>query len=93
MTEPKKLLNCTDKAVTESLEGLVASNPDLQLLDGLPDVSNLFVNGLLLQRMFSPFPMSCLQIKVVLQAGAKSAYQVTVIAGKALSNSRQAFTI
>lgn len=37
--------------------------------------------------------MICLQIKVVLQSGAKSANQVTVIAGKTLSHFRQAFTV
>ena len=94
MTEPKKLLNSTDKAVTESLEGLVASCPNLQLLDGLPDVSNLFDKACICKRTyFSPAATSCLQIKVVLRSGAKSANQVTVIAGKALLNFRQAFTV
>lgn len=53
MTEPKKLLNATDKAVTEALEGLVASSPDLQLLDGLPDVSSAFIRSLHLQSMLA----------------------------------------
>ena len=58
MTEPKKLLNADiDKAVTESLEGLVASSPDLQLLDGLPDVSTVLVRSLHLQSVFSPVTM------------------------------------
>ena len=71
----------------------MASSPNLQLLDGLPDVSTCLSEACICKIMFSPAPMSCLQIKVVLQSGAKSANQVTVIAGKALSNSRQAFNV
>lgn len=32
----KKLINKPDDCVVEALQGLVASSPDLQLLDGLP---------------------------------------------------------